>query len=77
MENLIQKYKSTLDLLNSLYHSVTISPDHQQSVSTFALVSAKMESLIKDIKTFNYFIHPNTCPIEDPDLCKINVLKLH
>ena len=69
MENLIQKYKSTLDLLTSFLSSIEISPDPSNFLSTFALITAKMESLIKEIETFNYFIHPNTCPIEDPDIC--------
>lgn len=68
MDKLIQKYKSTLDLLNSFLSSLE-NIDPQESLSTFALITAKIESLIKEIDTVNYLVHPNTCPAEDPDLC--------
>jgi hypothetical protein len=69
MEGTIQKYKSTLDLLNSFVASLETLSNPQESLSSFALIAAKMETLIKEIDTLNYLVHPNTCPPEDPDLC--------
>jgi hypothetical protein len=32
-----------------------------------------METLIKEIDSINYLVHPNSCPPEDPDLCNLNI----
>jgi hypothetical protein len=73
MESTIQKYKSALDLLDSFLSSLSNLSDPQESISTFALIAAKMETLIKEIDSINYLVHPNSCPPEDPDLCNLNI----
>ena len=56
-------------IIISIKYYIIVNSIGGESLSTFALIAAKMETLIKEIDTLNYLVHPNTCPPDDPDLC--------
>ncbi len=77
LQNLKNKLQQILDSLNEI---VSLSPhtSYHHVLSMTSVLTAKYDAVIKEVEGYLFkqlLIHPNTVPIEDPELGKFFFIK--